>query len=222
MPRHHRRQRPDATIFQPMDHRPRSARHLESRRHPVQRLHAEAARTVTWLLPRRSTVRTPPFPCGGLHSCLATLADDLPEPSAPNAPLGVQQVKRPPGHFRRGDYRQVDDWNSHRRISVQPWPQRNPRIPRTGSRLRYNQIVTVTVLLFASLAEAAGARSVDLPAEPGDTVAHVRDRLLERYPHLERFVPNLLYALDEEYVKPWEPVADGATIALIPPVSGGC
>jgi molybdopterin synthase catalytic subunit len=82
--------------------------------------------------------------------------------------------------------------------------------------------MSVTVLLFASLAEKAGTRRLDLPVEAGDTVAVVRDRVLERFPQLEPFVPNLLYALDEEYVKPGEPVAAGATLALIPPVSGGC
>jgi len=80
----------------------------------------------------------------------------------------------------------------------------------------------VTVLLFASLAEKAGCRKLVLPLEAGDTVASVRDRLLQIHPALQPFVPNLLYALDEEYVKPSAIVSAGATLALIPPVSGGC
>lgn len=79
----------------------------------------------------------------------------------------------------------------------------------------------MTVLLFASLADRAGTRKVELPREPGDTVESVRDRLIGRYPDLAAFVPNLLYALDEEYVRPDSAVGDGATLALIPPVSGG-
>lgn len=79
----------------------------------------------------------------------------------------------------------------------------------------------VTVLLFASVAEKAGTRRLELPANPGDTVAHLRDRLLERFPQLEPMVPNLLYALDEEYVRTDAPVSEGATLAVIPPVSGG-
>lgn len=81
--------------------------------------------------------------------------------------------------------------------------------------------MSVTVLLFASLADRAGTRRVELPTEPEDTVASVRDRLFERYPDLALFAPNLLYALDEEYVRPESPVGEGATLALIPPVSGG-
>jgi molybdopterin synthase catalytic subunit len=81
--------------------------------------------------------------------------------------------------------------------------------------------VQVTVLLFASIAEKAGVRKVEVPLEPGDTVATVRERFLLRFPQLRPFVPTLMYALDEEYVREGAPVAAGATLALIPPVSGG-
>ena len=81
--------------------------------------------------------------------------------------------------------------------------------------------MTITVLLFASVAEKAGKRRLDLPFATGDTVATVRDRLLETMPQLRPFVPNLMYALDEEYVRDTAPVCEGSTLALIPPVSGG-
>jgi molybdopterin converting factor subunit 1 len=79
----------------------------------------------------------------------------------------------------------------------------------------------VTILLFASIAERAGTRRLELPLSPGDTVASVRDRLIAAHPQLGAFVPTLLYALNEEYVRESEPVPAGATLALIPPVSGG-
>lgn len=79
----------------------------------------------------------------------------------------------------------------------------------------------VTVLLFASIAEKAGTRRLTLPLEDGDTVAQVRDRLVERFPQLAESIPTLLYALNEEYVKEWAAVPPGSTLALIPPVSGG-
>lgn len=87
--------------------------------------------------------------------------------------------------------------------------------------MAYNGAMTVTVLLFASVAERAGTRKLQLPSSPGDSVAAVRDRLLERFPQLREYVPTLLYALDETYVKESALVEDGATLALIPPVSGG-
>ena len=81
--------------------------------------------------------------------------------------------------------------------------------------------MSVTVLLFASVAEKVGLRRLELPHLPGETVGDVRDRLVCAYPAMAPFVPNLLYALDEEYVKPDALVTDGVTLALIPPVSGG-
>lgn len=81
--------------------------------------------------------------------------------------------------------------------------------------------MTVTVLLFASVAEAAGTRRLEVPLEPGDTVLRVRDRLLALYPQLERFCTRLMYAVDESYAELGDPVPAGSTLALIPPVSGG-
>ncbi|WP_322795534.1 molybdopterin converting factor subunit 1 [Tepidiforma sp.] len=80
---------------------------------------------------------------------------------------------------------------------------------------------TVTVLLFASLAERAGVRRLELPVGEGETVGSIRDRLLERFPGLSAAVPTLMYALDETYVREEAAVRPGSTLALIPPVSGG-
>ena len=77
------------------------------------------------------------------------------------------------------------------------------------------------MLLFASVADKAGTRRLTVPVQDGDTVGNIRDRVVERFPQLESSLPTLLYALNEEYVKEWEPVTPGATVALIPPVSGG-
>lgn len=79
----------------------------------------------------------------------------------------------------------------------------------------------ITVLLFASVADRLGTRRFALEVPDGGTVATARDVLLERFPQIEPFLPNLLYALDEEYVRVTQPLTRGATLALIPPVSGG-
>ncbi|MDZ7727718.1 MAG: MoaD/ThiS family protein [Dehalococcoidia bacterium] len=81
--------------------------------------------------------------------------------------------------------------------------------------------MSVTILPFASVADAVGKRRLELEHHPGDRVAELRDRLLESYPQLERYAPNLMYAVNEEYVTLDDPVSDGSTLALIPPVSGG-
>lgn len=80
----------------------------------------------------------------------------------------------------------------------------------------------ITVLLFASVAEKAGTRRLEFPDGTGTTVGDIRDQLVERYPALEPMLPNLLFAVDEEYVRTDAPVRAGQTVAVIPPVSGGC
>ncbi len=81
--------------------------------------------------------------------------------------------------------------------------------------------MTVTVLLFAGIAEKVGARALQIAWREGDTIESVRDRLVGDHPVLAPFLPSVLYALNEEYVKPAQPVSAGDTLALIPPVSGG-
>jgi molybdopterin synthase catalytic subunit len=80
---------------------------------------------------------------------------------------------------------------------------------------------TVTVLLFASLAERAGTRRLEVPVSGGERVRDIRDQVVARYPQLAPAVPTLMYALDETYAREDAPVAAGSTLALIPPVSGG-
>ena len=81
--------------------------------------------------------------------------------------------------------------------------------------------MAITVLFFASLADRVGLRKLSMAHVPGDTVASVRDRLVTAHPEVEEFVTTLLYAVDEEYADDVAPVPPGATLALIPPVSGG-
>ena len=81
--------------------------------------------------------------------------------------------------------------------------------------------MAITVLFFASLADAVGARELSLAYVAGDTVASVRDRLVAAHPQISEFTETLLYAVDEEYAEEDAPVPAGATLALIPPVSGG-
>lgn len=79
----------------------------------------------------------------------------------------------------------------------------------------------ITVLLFASVADAVGKRRLEYETQPDDTVRSVRDRVVADFPALSRFVPNLVYALDEEYANEDDAVRPGGTLAFIPPVSGG-
>ena len=86
---------------------------------------------------------------------------------------------------------------------------------------RYNLLMTITVLFFASLAEKIGKREIIVKYEKEDTVESITDRLIEEYPVIEIFSDTLLYAVNEEYADLTTPVDVNATLALIPPVSGG-
>ena len=77
------------------------------------------------------------------------------------------------------------------------------------------------VLLFAQLAEALGAREVALELDEGATVGAALDRLAAEHDAVRAIRGQIAVAVDERYVDETAIVNDGATIALIPPVSGG-
>ena len=80
--------------------------------------------------------------------------------------------------------------------------------------------MSVTVLLFASYADALGASSlsVDLPA--GATVADVLTRLRGK-PGAEQLPPAPLVAVNQRYATAHTIVRTGDEVAIIPPVAGG-
>jgi sulfur-carrier protein len=190
---------PNTFVLECVDQRPGRALHLERGAYSIQPgHHVRASWTVQRTGPGGCAERAAPSARRWLHARLTFLADDVAEAPARDAPRRVQNVE-----CLRG--REAE----HGRQST------------TTDGVAYNWTVAVTILLFASIAQKAGIRRLELPACDGDTVAGVRDRVIAKFPELRDFVPTLLYALDEEYVKEDARVMDGATVALIPPVSGG-
>jgi molybdopterin converting factor subunit 1 len=80
--------------------------------------------------------------------------------------------------------------------------------------------MSVTVLLFASYADALGASSLsfDLPSEA--TVADLLRDLRSR-PGAELLPTTPLVAVNQRYASPASPLRAGDEVALIPPVAGG-
>jgi molybdopterin converting factor subunit 1 len=80
--------------------------------------------------------------------------------------------------------------------------------------------MSITVLLFASYADALGAGSltVDLPANAtvADLLADLRAR-----PGAERLPPSPLVAINQRYASVTSAVHAGDEVAVIPPVAGG-
>lgn len=79
----------------------------------------------------------------------------------------------------------------------------------------------VRVLLFASLADRAGAASAKIDVPPGTDVEGLWRRLTERHPALAELGYRPMAACDRSYAK-WTETLDGVEeVAFLPPVSGG-
>ncbi len=80
--------------------------------------------------------------------------------------------------------------------------------------------MNVTVLLFASYADALGRPEIELALPAGATV---RDavRHIGALPGADRVPPTPLVAVNQRYASLEQPLAQGDELALIPPVAGG-
>ena len=78
----------------------------------------------------------------------------------------------------------------------------------------------LTVVLFAGMAELAGARSVTL-AWSGGTVEDLRRVLGVAHPKLIPLLERSAVAVAGQYAADTQQVAAGSEVAIIPPVSGG-
>lgn len=79
----------------------------------------------------------------------------------------------------------------------------------------------VTVRLFASIAEAAGERSLVLDLPDGACAEDVRATVATRCPRAAERCARAALAVNATYVSGEHRLADGDEVALIPPVSGG-
>lgn len=79
----------------------------------------------------------------------------------------------------------------------------------------------VTILLFASLRDAAGRRTLGLALPSGATVADLKEALVAEHPALAPWLEAVKVAVDHEYAGEGDVIPENAEIALIPPVSGG-
>ena len=80
--------------------------------------------------------------------------------------------------------------------------------------------MNITVLFFASYADALGNAELDLALPPGATVADAI-RQVGRLPGAERVPPLPLVAVNERYASMDQRLSAGDELAIIPPVAGG-
>ena len=82
------------------------------------------------------------------------------------------------------------------------------------------QPMSVTVLLFASYADALGTSSLSVELPSNATVADVLATLRQRAGS-ERLPPAPLVAVNQRYANVESAVREGDEVAVIPPVAGG-
>ena len=80
--------------------------------------------------------------------------------------------------------------------------------------------MTVTVLLFASYADALGERTIPLELPDGSTVAEAVSRV-RAMAGAARLPTEPMVAVNEEYARSDRALVAGDEVAIIPPVAGG-
>jgi molybdopterin converting factor subunit 1 len=82
--------------------------------------------------------------------------------------------------------------------------------------------IEITVLLFGACREAAGIGEFKFELTEPANAATAWAEIKNRYPSLDRFERSALVAINEEHARMDQPLQDGDTLAIFPPVSGGC
>jgi molybdopterin synthase catalytic subunit len=79
----------------------------------------------------------------------------------------------------------------------------------------------VRVLLFARARELAACEATELELGPDARLRDAVEALARAAPALAKYLPNCRFAIDEEFQDLDAALADGARVAVVPPVSGG-
>ena len=79
----------------------------------------------------------------------------------------------------------------------------------------------VTVLLFATLRDYVGAKTIQMELPVESTVADLKELLINIYPRLSPVRNSIIAAINREYADDEQLIPLNAEIAFFPPVSGG-
>ena len=79
----------------------------------------------------------------------------------------------------------------------------------------------VRILLFATLRDYLGSKSIEMEIPSGTTVQALTDLLVTKYPRLGKVKDSMMAAINREYAADEQVIPENAEIAFFPPVSGG-
>lgn len=80
----------------------------------------------------------------------------------------------------------------------------------------------INILLFATLRERAGGiKQIEICLNDNATVSTLKEQIAIEYAALKPSMKNVLVTINREYASDETRIAEGAEIALFPPVSGG-
>jgi len=81
--------------------------------------------------------------------------------------------------------------------------------------------IKIQVLLFGACREAAGTSELSCEIAAPATVADAWAELARLQPALAGYAQHALFAVNEEHARATQPLRQGDTLAVFPPVSGG-
>jgi molybdopterin converting factor subunit 1 len=91
-----------------------------------------------------------------------------------------------------------------------------------NAQIRKNNFMKLEVLLFASFADAAGARTVTLEIAEPCSVGKIVEALRARFPALKSYdLRKLMVAVNQEIATEDRVISAGDEVGVFPPVSGG-
>ncbi len=79
----------------------------------------------------------------------------------------------------------------------------------------------IKVLLFATLRDRAGTKSLEIEIPDSTTVQGLKDQIASDYPNLKQAMETVLISINREYAFDEAVVPQNAEVAMFPPVSGG-
>jgi len=79
----------------------------------------------------------------------------------------------------------------------------------------------VTVKLFARLRDLTGTPEMTREVAPGATVGSLWQQLATEFPEIASYERSISTAVNADYARRNQVLADGDEVAFLPPVSGG-